>query len=278
MNRAGSVTDNTECTFGKERVQKMESTAITIMSFNVQQWHRLNSNFSLMKHIIDQYHPDVIALQEFTQTAGGTDTRTVLFADYPFYHVYKGDGEGVFNPIAVVSKIPFEDISGNVYQAQYTASGEKRGFIKARIRIRGIPVTVYNTHLEVMPTADASRTIRTAQAMELLNMMKQDENAICIGDFNTADCFDENGADYAMIIRPFLEEGYHSANCSDQHGFLKTWFDGNTPEVSEHCGCLDQIFTTSNIVIDNVTVDKEKDNPRNTEYIDHFPIVAYCHL
>ena len=263
---------------GKEGSGQMENAAITIMSFNVQHWRRLNSNFPLMKHIIDQYRPDLIAFQEFMRIAGETDTRTALMADYPYYYAYEGDGERYFNPVAFASKIPFEDIAGGVYRAQYAASGENRGYIRAHIRVRDQIVTLYNTHLEVVPTAEASRTVRTAQAMELLEMMKRDRSAICVGDFNTADCFDRTGADYRLIIRPFLEEGYHSANCSDQHGFFKTWFDGNTMAVSENCGCLDQIITTADIAIDSVAVNREKENPDNTEYIDHFPIVAVCHI
>lgn len=256
----------------------MEGTTITVMSFNVQQWRRLNSNFTLMKHIIDEYHADVIALQEFKRFGGETDTRTTLFADYPYYFAYEGDGEGLFNPIAIVSRFPFEEIAGHVYQAQCAESGEKRGYIQARIRIGGHLIGLFNTHLEILRTADASRPVRTAQAMELLELMKREKAAICTGDFNTADCFDQSGADYLPIIRPFLDAGYHSANCSDQHGFLKTWFDGNTVDISENCGCLDQIITTSGIDIVDVAVNTEKNNPENTEYIDHFPIVATCNI
>ena len=108
--------------------------------------------------------------------------------------------------------------------------------------------------------------------------MQGEEYAICCGDFNTADCLNTSGLDYTAVIKPFIDQNYHSANCSAQHGFLRTWYDGNTIADSSEAWCLDQIITTTNIDIDHVVVNKDKNRNDNENVLDHFPIVAYCRI
>lgn len=245
---------------------------LVVMSFNVQKWQGLNNDVKLMKTIIDTYHPDIICLQEYRETAAGIDVYQNLFREYP-YHYY---GSSILNPVGIVSKYELTDASTVLYETQGT---EARGYTKAYITFNQNKICLLNTHLEVLPSADESRDIRTAQAAELLGVMKLERYAICAGDFNVSDCHNKTGADYIAVIKPFIDEGYHSANSSDQHGFLATAYEGTTVNDYTLYTCIDEIITTSNIDINMVTVDKQKSDANiNSLALDHLPIVAYCHV
>ena len=101
----------------------------------------------------------------------------------------------------------------------------------------------------------------------------------CAGDFNVADCHGKASDEYIANIKPFIDEGYHSANCSDQHGFLATYYNGTSVNNYNICECIDEIITTSNIDINMVTVDKQKSDA-NTDglALDHLPIIAHCRV
>lgn len=244
---------------------------LTVMSFNVQRWSGLNSNIDLIKKIIAKHDPDIIGFQEFRKTISGADVYTTLFADYP-YNYYMGSVE---NPTGVVSKYELSDASSVVFATQGT--NEKRGYSKAYFTFNKQKVCWLNTHMEWGSNGADARDIRNAQAAELLEVMKQERYAICTGDFNTADCYDTNGADYLGQIKPFIDQGFHSANSSDQHGFLATGFDSAALDTKYYC--IDEIIATSNIDINIVEVDKQKsDENTDGRILDHLPIVAYCRV
>jgi endonuclease/exonuclease/phosphatase family metal-dependent hydrolase len=243
-----------------------------VMSFNVQKWQGLNSDINLMKSIINTYQADIIYLQEYRETISDYDVYSSLFAEYP-YHYY---GSSILNPVGIVSKHQLTDVSTAIYSTQ---GAERRGYTKAYITFDHNKICLLNTHLEIMPNADESRAVRTAQAAELLEVMKAERYAICAGDFNVSDCYNKSGVDYIAVIKPFIDEGYHSANSSDQHGFLATCYNGTTVNNYTLYTCIDEIITTSNIDINMVTVDKQKSDANvNALALDHLPIVAYCRV
>lgn len=245
---------------------------LVVMSFNVQKWQKLNSDATLMKRIIDTYKPDIIGLQEYTQTISGASVYSTIFKDYP-YHYF---GSSIFNPVGIVSKYALTDTSTVIYASQ---GAEKRGYTKAYFTFNQQKICWLNTHLEIMPTTAGSRKVRTAQAQELLNVMKAEPYAICTGDFNCGMCHDDTDPDHTAVMKPFLDLGYHSANSSHQHGFLATWLGGTSISNSREYWCIDQVITTSNIDINMVTVDKQKNDANTNAYpLDHFPIVAYCRV
>ena len=245
---------------------------LVAMSFNPQRWEGLNSDVSLMKSIIDTYKPDIIGLQEYQEKIAGSDVYSAVFTDYP-YHYY---ASAIFNPVGIVSKYPLSNISTVLYATQ---GSEKRGYTKAYFAVNQQKICWLNTHLEILPNVESSRTVRTAQAQELIEVMKAERYVICTGDFNVGNCHDKTDADYIAVIKPFLDEGYHSANSSDQHGFLATYFDGTTVNNFTRYACIDEIIATSNIDINMVDVDKRKSDANTSGLaLDHLPIVAYCRV
>lgn len=243
-----------------------------VMCFNVQRWQGLNSNAALMKKIIDTYQPDIIALQEFTETIGESNIYSTVFAGYP-YHYFASD---IQNPVGIISKYQLSDTTTTIYESQ---GAERRGYAKVYFTVNQQRICLLNTHLEIMPSTEESRTVRTEQAQELISVMRSERYAICCGDFNVGNCHDKTDADYIAVIKPFLDEGYHSANSSDQHGFLATFYDGTKVNNYTRYACIDEILTTSNIDINMVTVDKAKSDANTSgAALDHLPIIAYCRV
>lgn len=243
---------------------------LTVMCFNAQFWSGLNADRNLIRRIVDTYSPDIIMLQECRNFAA--DIFTAVFGDYPYHYL----ASEIYNPVSILSKHEMSDISTVLFTTQ-AEDGEVRGYARAYITANRQKICLMNTHLEVMGANQSN--VRHAQALELLEAMKAERYAICAGDFNVADCHNNKSAEYIANIKPFIDEGYHSANCSDQHGFLPTFYSGTTVDDYTRRECIDEIITTSNIDINMVTVDKQKSDA-NTEGLglDHLPIVAYCRV
>lgn len=255
-----------------KRISCIDSTSLKIMSFNVQGWNGSNSNQTIMKNIIDTYNPDVVCLQETLKTSiDSQPVSTTLFTNYPY--LYRPTE--IYNCVSIFSKYPLSNTSVTIYETQ---GEETRGYAKANITINKNNIVIFNTHLEILPNETTSRPIRVAQAQELLEAVKNEEYFIVCGDFNTYDANNITGYDYINVIKPFLDMEYKSANCSNQHGFLRTWYDGNTIYDSTVSRCLDQIITSPNIDINYVFVNKDKDITVNSNPIDHLPIVSFCQI
>ena len=251
-------------------VRLYEPFNLIIMCFNAQYWKGLNSKDWLVQTIIDTHKPDIIAIQELAEAKDGKSVYTTFFKDYP-YHYYASSGLGI------VSKYRMTDCEAVTYATQ----GEEytRRYIKAYITFNHQKICLLNTHLEIMPSTEESRAVRVAQAQELLGVMKAERYAISMGDYNCGDCHDATDPDYIAVIKPFLDEGYHSANSSNQHGFLATYYKGTSVTNYTRYACIDEIVTSSNIDINMVTVDKQKsDANTDGEALDHLPIVAHCRV
>lgn len=245
------------------RLNTINSTSLAVMSFNVQRWTGLNSNYPLMADIIYKYMPDILCIQEQATNPGAiTNSFLTNFRNYV-------QSSGITTPLGIYSKFEFLSSESVVYQTQ---GSETRGYIHVSIEYNKNVIHIFTTHL------DLDRTTRIAQATELFNAANDYEYSIICGDFNSFEASSVDGADYVGVIKQFIDAGMHSLNCSYQHGFLATYYNGNTIAASTLMHCLDQIITTPNVDIESVFVDKLKDNPNNANVIDHLPLVAYCRV
>ena len=251
----------------------LEDSSICVMSYNAQFFRGRNANHEMIKELIDKYMPDVIGVTEYINFADNINIHRTLFSEYSYSQLQLDIPAGN----AIYTKRQQSDGS-NVQFSSNNPSGETRGYNKTHIYIGGVKVALYNTHLEILPTLSDSRTYRAAQASQLLADAETEEYAIIMGDFNTGDCLNTNGLDYIDVIKPFIDAGYHSANCSTQHGFIKTYYSAPNVEDSTTAWCLDQIITTPNIDILAVNVDKSKLAEISNENIDHLPVIAYLHI
>lgn len=237
---------------------------MTVMSYNVQRFEGLNADTDLIGGIVSNYSPEIIGIQELGVSTTMPATGQTIFADYPTKYI----GPAIYNRPGIVSKLPLTDTSATVYQVY---ADEERGYIKTYFTIAGKTVCWCNTHLEAYGSHAAQRA---AEAAELLESVRDEEYFIVTGDFNVDNCRSTSDAEYINCIKPFIDIGCHSANCSDQWGFLPTWTGGTTPEGTWQN--LDQIITSPNITINSVTVDQTKIAAAAQQQlsIDHLPIIA----
>jgi len=161
-----------------------------------------NSEYYLLRSLLDDEQPDVVMLQEIgTGWAISLDT----YEDYPYrYIVPRYDNFG----IAMLSRIPFDDIE--------TVASPPRGFptLRARITIDGRPVTLITTH-PMSPLAKPNYDARNVQLESLAELVTQSEGALALaGDLNTTMW----GRNYARLID---DSGLR--NVSRGHGVLPTW-------------------------------------------------------
>jgi len=233
---------------------------LVVMSYNVQWFSGINSNQSMQEAILNTYNADIIGLQELG--ASMPSLGDTLLSGYPYIQLGSQT-----NKTGFASKLALSNVSSANFTNQ---ASETRGYQKAYFIAKGKTICWINTHLET----STYETVKVAQAQEIFNLVQNEEYFIITGDFNTV-CKSVNDTEYTTIMKQFIDAGYHSANCSSQHGFLNTWTADST--VSGTWYPCDHIITSANIDIDTVTVDTTKITvaEQTGQSIDHLPIVAY---
>lgn len=251
-------------------------TNITVMSFNVgcfySEWHPAPSStgdvfYLRNKGIFDSYNTDFAGMSEWYNQIG-TVAASVLMNEefstyYPDYTPYPGNADAAMTSA-------FSVTPSSVTLVQYQTQGsETRYYQKAYATFEDKTVCCILTHLDLNATAKA------AQYTELLNAVANEEYFIITGDFNfqVQAVGDTN---YNASIKQALDLGYNSAQ--NANSLLMTWYSGQTAETSQNIYALDNIITSSNIVIRNVRVDTTKlTDGLCTQYgiiIDHLPLIA----
>lgn len=229
-----------------------------VMEFNIQWWEGINANTSIMNSIFSAYTPHICGIQETGQSG------TLKYIGTQFQ-----EGKamtGLVNNPAFLFNVPYSDYGQGVYTSQ---GNETRGWQKCNVVIDGKTVAVYNTHLE-----NDIRSARIAQAMEMLDMLKNEEYFICIGDFNFGGT-SYSSEQYIAIAEPFIEEGFNLANWTTDTGIVNTWFNGTTVDGSTQKYATDNIITSSNILINDVVYDQRKIEAETGLVIDHIPTVVW---
>lgn len=237
------------------------SSALVVMSYNVQWFTGLNANMTMQQGIIDTYNPDIIGLQELGANPS-ISAGTGLFENYGY--MYFGIQT---NKTGIASKNLLSNVLSSVFQNQ---QGETRGYNKSYFTIDGKTICWINAHLA---TSD-NESAKVAQAHELFEAVQNEEYFIITGDFNTV-CKSVNDTEYTTIMKQFIDAGYHSANCSTQHGFIDTWTGGSTASGTWYP--TDHVITSANITINNVIADTTKIEvaAQTGQIIDHLPLIAY---
>ena len=249
-----------------------DSVTIKVMSYNVGEWYygagdnvpsdKDAEYYALQNGMIEANDPDVLCIQEYWKifSKAGRTAKSMLEQYFP-YIIEQGGDSGYYGH-CICSKYPIS----NYVQRHYTDNNQ-RYYDSCTITISGIPVTFINTHLDVR-----SQENRTAEIGELLAFMATQTRVILCGDFNTGigtATANTESTPYVNNVKPFIDAGYHSANFSD-FGFMVTCIDRLT-DVPYY---LDNIYTSSNITIDNAEVDETKLNDLINDPIDHMPLIA----
>ena len=243
----------------------LSTSDLVVMSYNVQWFAGINGNQTMQESILDTYKPDIIGMQEFqraTQDTIPAFATALLSADYPYLHM-----GNYGNKNAIASKYQLTDFATIPHSTQ-TMDGQS--YSTATIMFGGKEILLLNAHL----TTSSYETTKVEQAKEIFDALQGHDYFIMMGDFNTV-CKSVNDTEYTIIMKQFIDAGYHSANCSAQHGFLDTWTSGSTASGTWYP--CDHVITSPNIEITNVVVDTDKIDiaAQTGQSIDHLPIIAY---
>lgn len=247
---------------GNELIEPVQ-TELVVMSYNVQGFTGLNANESMQSGIISTYNPLIVGLQELGRNTSFPSVGAAVFSDYP----YKYLSPPIYNRPAIASKVQLNDVTGNEFVNQ---DGESKGYQKSYFSFSGKTICWINAHLA---TSD-NESAKVAQAHELYELVQNETYFIITGDFNTV-CKTTSATEYTTIMKQFIDAGYHSANCSEQHGFIDTWTSGHTSGGTWYP--CDHIITSANISINTVIADMTKIAiaEQTSQSIDHLPIIAY---
>lgn len=248
---------------------------MTVMSFNTgcfySEWHSAPTStgtvfYQRNKNIFDRYDLDFAGMPEWSR-AIGTVNASVLMDEtftswYPDYTPYAVDYAALTSGFSVTPS----SVTLVTYQTQ---GDETRYYQKSYIDYYGKRICCIATHL------DLSDSARTAQFLELMNAVQNEDYFIITGDFNFQ-ITQAGDSQYNKSIKVALDRGYHSAQNADS--LLMTWYSGQTAQGSSDIYCLDNIITSANIDILNPRVDTTKlTDGLCEEYgiiIDHLPLIA----
>ncbi|NED96906.1 metal-dependent hydrolase [Phytoactinopolyspora alkaliphila] len=166
---------------------------VRVMSFNIHHGVGLDGRLDLRRvaDVIEQEDVDVVGLQEvdrhFSERSDFVDQAAWLARELNMHVVYGANiDRDPLNPgeprrqygTAILSDRPILDWE-NTYLPRYEGH-EQRGLLRARIVVRGVPVQVYNTHLQ---HNDAAERLEQSEAIKDI-IGTPDESVVLLGDLN----------------------------------------------------------------------------------------------
>jgi endonuclease/exonuclease/phosphatase family metal-dependent hydrolase len=126
--------------------------------------------------------------------------------------------------------------------------GEQRGLLEARIRVRGLPVRVFNTHLQ-----HDSQVERLAQIAAIRDILAgTDESVVVLGDLNAA----PDSQEIASLTED-LVDAWVTAGVGDGYTY-----DAATPHAR-----IDYVMSSGDVVARTAAV-------VTTDAADHLPVVV----
>jgi endonuclease/exonuclease/phosphatase family metal-dependent hydrolase len=229
---------------------------IRVMTYNIHVGVGMDKKLDLQRiaGVINRQHPDLVGLQEVDRGVERTQRideiaelarRTKMDYAFAFNLKYQGGQYGV----AILSKSPILATDHRLYLN--TREAERRGFIRAEVRIDGRIVNFVTTHLDYQYEDG-----RVFEAQQLLRAMADVKSPlIVVGDFNDV----PSGGAYKLVTDQF-EDAWTANRAADQ-GFS---YPADKPAKR-----IDYIFTrrTDGIKAKRVWV-------IYTLASDHLPVVA----
>lgn len=167
--------------------------SLRVMTFNIHHGAGTDGRLDLRRvaDVIRQADVDVVGLQEVDRHFGDrsefVDQAAWLARELRMHVVYGANLD--LDPLspgqprrqygtAILSNTPILDWD-NTYLPRF-GDHEQRGLLRARINVRGVPVQVYNTHLQ-----HNDATERLAQAREIVDLIgASDDPVVLLGDLN----------------------------------------------------------------------------------------------
>ncbi|WP_199701043.1 endonuclease/exonuclease/phosphatase family protein [Jiangella rhizosphaerae] len=234
---------------------------LTVMSFNIH--HGVGTDNVLnpqrVADVIKTEGVDVVGLQEVDRHWGErsdfVDQAAWLAEELDMHVVYGANlDEDPLQPgqprrqygTAILSERPIREWD-NTFLPKYEGH-EQRGLLRARINVRGVWVTVYNTHLQ---HNDANERLEQVAAIEAL-MGEPDESVVLLGDLNA-----RPEAPEIQALVDDLVDTWEAAGVGD----------GATYPAEDPNARIDYVLTSGDVIVRTAAV-------VSTDASDHLPAKA----
>lgn len=246
-----------------------DNLRLTLMTYNCGGYY-LGTGTSVPTDYVTQFEEilrsiatnncDVMCIQEHHHYFSDDITAESILSDYYDSFFENGGDTGFGGRLTATRKT----VSSSTCWS-FSQQSNQGNCLETVINIPEKDVHILSVHLD---WADQAR--QESQVQELIKWASDKEYFVICGDFNSV-CYDVHDLDYISVIKPFLDLGYNSANCS-RFGFIPTFYVvGNLANGSS----LDQIITSNNITIRKVWTDKIKyGNSYVGDRVDHLPLCA----
>ena len=197
------------CLYGRTSIARHRT--IRVMTYNIHVGVGMDKKLDLARiaGVINQQHPDLVGLQEIDRGVERTQRideiaelakLTKMEYAFAFNLKYQGGQYGV----AILSKSPILATDHHLYLN--TREAERRGFIRAEVRIGGRLINFVTTHLDYQ--YEDGRVYETQQ---LLAAMKDVRGPlIVVGDFNDVPA----GGAY-KLMRDVFDDAWSAARPAD---------------------------------------------------------------
>ena len=230
------------------------------MTYNIHVGVGMDKKLDLARiaRVINKQHPDLVGLQEVDRGVERTqrideiaELANLTKMDYAFAFNLKYQG-GQYG-VAILSKSPILATDHHLYLN--TREAERRGFIRAEVRIDGMLINFVTTHLDYQYEDG-----RVFEAQQLLAAMKDVKGPlIVVGDFN-----DVPAGDAFKLMSQSFDDAWSQVRSSD---------DGFSYPADKPAKRIDYILTrqTDRIRARRVWI-------VDTLASDHVPVVAELEL
>jgi len=238
---------------------------LRVMTFNIHHGAGTDGRLDLLRiaRVVEDADVDVVGLQEVDRHFGArsdfVDQASWLARELNMHVVYGAnldlDPRTPDEPrrqygTAILSEAPILEWD-NTYLPRF-GSHEQRGLLRARINVRGVPVQVYNTHLQHDDAAE--RRVQAQAIRQLIGV--PDDSVILLGDLNATP--------QAPEIRTLVE------NLVDVWKAVGVGA-GYTYTSENPTRRIDYVMQSADVVARTIAV---LTSPSTADASDHLPVVA----
>lgn len=161
----------------------VQADRISVATYNI--WCdglHAEQRYRTIARLLSQHTPDIMMFQEVTETARRVLLEQPWIRERYYSAAVTGGYAGNYGML-LLSRPPVTEVT-------YTGlpSERSRGYLTARYRIRGHTLTVVGIHLE---SGKAAVQLRDRQLGKIVGSVRDDRDAVILGDFNLRDA--ENG-------------------------------------------------------------------------------------
>lgn len=264
----------------------IEPFHLRVMTYNTGGWYigshtnvpteKLDAYTELQNNILETEKPDIAVFQEWWHYFSGNTIEAQSIIGSNFASIIEFDRLSANYGKAIASKhFPLSGYSHFRFNV-YDGTEWFYGFERAYIEVNGKRICIINTWLD---SSDDYYDNRKSEVSQLLDYLATETSFILMGDFNVT-CSSVSDAKYIDFIKPFVDAGYNVLNNAlDSNGnFVRYYTYFGTADPNGSKSSIDQIITSSDIVVDSVFVDQTKQNSRTgdlaNDKIDHVPFLA----